>query len=80
MYTLTINAEIGKIQAIINLLNAFDVEFDFNESELSLDEQKKLKEAVECTDNNPDKYISLDKMKKMNAKKFREYKLDNEKV
>ncbi len=71
MYTLTINAEIGKIQAIINLLNAFDVEFDLNEFELSLEEQKKLKEAVEWADNNPDKYISMDKMKKMNAKKFR---------
>ena len=80
MYTLTINADAGKIHAIITLLQAFDIDFNFEEEELSLEERKKLNEAINWADNNPDKFISLDEMKSLGARKLRKFKLDDEKI
>lgn len=79
MYTFTINANESKIKAIIAILQAFEVEFEFEKEGLKPDERKKLLEAISWADNNPDKSISLSEIKKMGAKKFREFKLDNEK-
>lgn len=70
MYTLTINADAEKIHTIITLLQAFEIDFDFEEDELTPKERKKLKEAINWANNNPDKFISLDEIKNMGAKSY----------